>query len=286
MKTHLQFGIFTLLLASLSVKAQVITNTYSTGFDSAAEKAGWTIYRTGDTGNYNFAYTTSYVFSSPNCIYHDYPVGGTQLTADWFVSPVFDFSAGGKVDSLRSMFAGFGMPGASDTLSIVLLKGSQNPASASMKTTLFDFRGSNYQNDQVWRKFSNITVPATTGQCYIAIKYVTVNNWLEVRFDNIAVSASHNGTFTAVSSQQQSDQAARLFPTVIKSNELLNVHSSLPLKEQAQLRIFNLLGALVLEKTLDSEQQQLPVQQPTGTYIYQLIKADGTLLKTGRLVIQ
>src|SRR4051812_45013574 len=99
--------VFTLLLSMLGAASQTTTTNYYTAFDNAAQRNGWAQYRSGDPSAYEFGYVPS-AYSTPTCVYHDYPVGGSQVTIDWFVSPVFDFSAGGKIDSIRVQFGGFG----------------------------------------------------------------------------------------------------------------------------------------------------------------------------------
>jgi len=71
----------------------------------------------------------------------------SAVTDDWFVSPPFNFSNGGKLDSISFWFGGFGIPALSDTVAIYLVQGSSDPALATSTTTLLDFRAGNYQND-------------------------------------------------------------------------------------------------------------------------------------------
>ncbi len=176
---------------TLTTKAQT-SLPYFTGFDNSLQQAGWQEFRKGDPAVYQWTLTNMSPYSSSTHLRHDYPVGGTFETNDWYVSPPFNFSAGGKIDSVRAYFSGFSKPGDfyDDTVAIYLLQGSPDPALATSHTLLFDFRGANYQNDDVWRKFSNISIPPTAGQSYIAFYYKTVISWLDVRFDNLSLSAN------------------------------------------------------------------------------------------------
>lgn len=176
------------LFFSLSTNAQTAL-PYYTGFDNTAERAGWTFYNSNVTQFSGWEYSLQ-PYSTPTCVIHFYPVGGSQTTTDWFVSPAFDFSAGGTIDSLWTNFGGFTNTLAlNDTIAIYLLEGSANPGLAT-KTLLYDFRGANYVNDNNWRKFTNIVIPPTQGQSHIAFYYRTITSWLDVKFDNLQLSAS------------------------------------------------------------------------------------------------
>jgi hypothetical protein len=174
------------LLVSATLQAQV--QVYSTGFDNAAQQMGWQQYRKGFSDPfYEWDYVAMSFFSSPNCLAHNYPVGGSQATDDWFVSPAFGIPTGGTLDSLRYAFSGFGVPAAGDTVFLYLLNGSSDPDLAT-QTILYEFSGLSYQNDNTWRRLDPITLPAQSGNSYFAFRYRTVNNWLDVRFDNLAIS--------------------------------------------------------------------------------------------------
>jgi hypothetical protein len=162
---------------------------YYSGFDNSQQLAFWTQVRLGASGTYSWNVFAANFYSSPSSLQHNYPVGGS-VTNDWYVSPFFDLSNGGRIDSLRYMFSGFGMPNAGDTVALYLLSGSGNPSTATLVTMLKDFRGTDYQNDNVWRKLTNITIPPAAGPARIAFKYQTFQNWLDVRFDNLALSCN------------------------------------------------------------------------------------------------
>lgn len=283
MKKTLQACIMLLTLSCISVSAQtVVTATYSTGFDNTAGKAGWMKYRKGDTGPNDFVYSTN-AYSPATSLYHGYPVGGSVATIDWFVSPGFDFSSGGKIDSLRAAFSGFGMPAVADTVALYLLKGSADPALATSTTLLFDFRGADYANDNTWRKFTNINVAATAGQSYIGIKYKTVSNWLDVKFDNISVSASHTIIATGISNTANTNEAISLYPNPVE--KYLTVSAPEKLSGELSVRLFNILGELVLEKSF-IEKTQILLEQPKGVYFYQVADTGSRVIKSGKLIVQ
>ena len=73
--------------ATCLVLAQGVSLPYTSGFDSAIEKAGWQQYRTGFASLSNWTYSNFQPFSAPTCLSHDYNVGGSQADTviDWFV---------------------------------------------------------------------------------------------------------------------------------------------------------------------------------------------------------
>ena len=188
MKTKILL-VFLFLISILN--SNLFSQTYKTGFDNMTEQSGWAQYRVGfDDPFYEWEYTTFETLTNPNCLLHNYPVGGTEVTDDWFVSPVFDFSEGGMIDSVWHRFSGFGLPLAGDTVAIYLINGSADPELATSKTMLFNYADTSYMNDGVWTLNTNIDVPNTDGDSYIAFRYKTIVNWLDVRFDNLTITSN------------------------------------------------------------------------------------------------
>jgi len=179
------FMIATGIAMSVSLQAQTTPLPYNYGFENMT---GWQVFRKAATPTYNWLIKTTGSYAGTGNLYHDYPVGSTTVTDDWYVSPAFSFAAGGKIDSLRTRFAGFGTPQVDDTVAIYLLKGNPDPATATAKVLLYDFRDTRYVNDYTWNKITNIAIPSSSGNCYIAIRYRTIVNWLDVSFDNLRVS--------------------------------------------------------------------------------------------------
>jgi len=273
---------YTLLAALFAMAATAEAQTtlpYFTGFDDAAQQQGWIGFRRGDTSLYNWAFTSNDAYSAPSSLYHDYPVGGTQVTDDWYVSPPFNFTYGGTVDSLRYKFSGFGTPGAGDTVAIYLLTGNADPDLATSKTMLVDFRGTNYTNDNNWYLHAPIQIPATAGQSFLAFRYTTTINWLDVRFDNVAMSALLPGAVA--------DGAGKLisvFPNPV--TDVLKVDAtSAGLQEPCTLALYNSLGVQVLQKAVMGK-DEIRVSQPSGAYFYQLTDHQNNLLKTGKLLVR
>lgn len=267
------------LTCNLSVKAQV-SFPYFTGFDDASGQQDWQFYELGATKTYDWEFSTFGSFSAPECLTHFYPVGGTQLTVDWFVSPAFDFSIGGTIDSLRYAFSGFGTIAPNDTVALYLLQGSQNPDSATSKTLLFDFRDTIYKNDNVWRKLENVVIPTTSASAYLGFKYVTTNNWLDVRFDNLAVSG--NGVNLK---ELQTQQSLVLYPNPSKGELRFKLtDENVALLSEIILKVYNMQGALVFEKSGQAE-DIWDISELQGIYLYTVISSDSKVLITGKVIV-
>lgn len=183
------FSICILYLAAGTLStAQTTPLPYFTGFENAIPP--WQIIRKGATPINNWIIDI-HTYSG-HSLYHGYPVGGTQATDDWFISPPFSFSSGGQIDSIRHFFSGFGNPQAGDTIALYLLQGNADPDLAT-RIILHDFRDAHYLRDNKWNLTTGITIPPASGNCHIAFRYRTINNWLDVRFDNLALSGSTTG---------------------------------------------------------------------------------------------
>jgi hypothetical protein len=263
---------FPVLSLCLGVHAQT-SFPYYTGFDDAAQKAGWTEYRLADQGTYRWGYDAFNAYSAPEALSHYYPVGGTQITENWFVSPAFDFSLGGSIDSLRYSFSGFGTPAAGDTVAIYLLEGAQHPDSATAQTLLFDFRDTIYKNDNVWRKLENIPIPTASSNAYIAFKYVTVANWLDVRFDNLALSGNGIGI-------TERPQAAnvQLYPNPAQD------YIALSGVEAGNLTLLDASGRVLLERWV-SEGERIDVSAYSGLLLYRLSDENRGTIASGKLLV-
>lgn len=199
--------------AIILISTPLYSQNYSTGFDNTTEQNGWVEYRKGEESQFYFwNFSSISAHSAPNCLEHYYPVGGTNETNDWFVSPEFDFSKGGKIDSIWHHYSGFGVPMAGDTIALYVFNGSPDPDSASW-TMLINFTDTSYKNDGIWKMDSNITVPVLQGKSYIALRYTTTSNWLDVKFDDIKI-IGHN--LTSIDNSVSS--SISIFPNPATSN--------------------------------------------------------------------
>lgn len=241
---------------------------YTTGFDSPAEQAGWQLFRLGVSGSSKpyWVYSGFLPFSGSSCLSHNYPVGGTDPTDNWFVSPQFNFSDGATIDSVRRSFRGFGQPAAGDTVALYLLKGDPDPSKATGKVLLYDYRDTAYSNDDTWYKTRPVDIPATSGKSYIAFRYRTVVNWLDVKFDNLSVRrkipAGSQPVRPALSS-------VHYFPNPV--HDIVYVSAPVPVQE---LRVYDTGGRLLARR---QEAAQLDLQHlPSAVYILHTVLTDGT----------
>ncbi len=258
-------------MALCSQSSAQTTLPYFTGFDSDAQKTGWQQFKKGAvTQGYDWQYVTMSPFTAPNCLQHNYPVGGATATQNWFVSPAFNFSPGAKIDSLRYAFSGFGVPAAGDTVAVYLLKGNADPALATSRTLLYDFRGNNYASDNVWRNLTGINIPATTGSCYIAIYYRTVNNWLDVRFDNLKVRSLGS---TSIGQTTQPQEEVVLYPN--PATDLLHIKTQ---KRFTQTYIYDLSGKVVYQGAFGTPLSVAKL--PPGNYILECTTSAGVQWKS------
>lgn len=252
------------LAVTNEVKAQA-TLPYFTGFDNATHKAGWQIIRKGAVEPSKWEYTTQLPFSGTESISHAYPVGGTVAMDDWFVSPSFNIPAGGFLDSIRHSFSGFGTPAAGDTVAIYLLTGNADPALATSKVMLYDFRGTNYNNDMTWKQTLNLTLPPSAAACYLAIRYKTVNNWLDVKFDNIRIRGKAP---TAINEPNIKKVVVAISPN--PANDFINIETKENIKE---VLISDLNGRVVYSKAFSKTINLSNFK--TGMYLISCITASG-----------
>ncbi|MFZ6052507.1 T9SS type A sorting domain-containing protein [Halocola ammonii] len=243
---------------------------YFSGFDNDDQTNGWEEHRLGAQSDFYFWDVSSFSpFSDPNNLEHTYPVGGKELTDDWFISPGFDLPEGGTIDSLRHAFSGFGVPQAGDTIAIYALTGSQDPESASSRTLLIDFRGDNYVADNSWRMISDIEIPPGDETVYIAFRYVTVVNWLDVRFDNLRISSNTIDNTT----EQIKDQSVIIYPNPTSDQLMLSGADNF----DSEVRIYSTSGRLICIKTLSNGSLNIS-DLPSGNYSLE-VEIEGNKLR-------
>ena len=177
------------LLSTNLLIAQQWDQVYSTGFDIGSENEQWTLYELGAVNDfYHWSFSQTNAHSEPSCLLHWYPVGGTEITDNWFVSPIIDFNGGARIDSVWALYEGFGLPYNEDTIALYAISGNQDPSLADNVQLVHLFTDETYNNDGVWRKYENIEVPNFAGNGYFAFRYKTIVNWLDVKFDDLYIS--------------------------------------------------------------------------------------------------
>lgn len=168
---------------------------YNTGFDNAQGTAGWQKFRKGYASPMDWNIGGCFAApTAPNCMGHDYPVGGAPTkVVDWYVSPPFNLSGGGMVNSVDiKVFAMTGSADANDHFGMYLLTGSADPATATV-TMIVDLT-SHASSTAVWKTMTNYPIAATPGTSYIAFKYTAKDNWFVPSVDELKIS----GTGTSV----------------------------------------------------------------------------------------
>ena len=262
-----------LILFGFSTSAQV-SLPYFTGFDNAAQQNGWAEYKLADT-TFSHWVIGGGGFSLPNAVGHDYsPATGITLTDNWFVSPGFSITSGGKLDSIRYKFSGFSTPGAGDTIGVYLLNHAQNPSFALSKILLLDFRGAEYINDYTFHVKTDITLPAAGGFSYLAIRYRNTDcssQWLSVAFDNIALSEANVGKNEVNSGAGQ----AKVYPNPAKDHLSIATGSS----TKQSLEIHNLKGQAMYSSEILGNKSIDISGFPTGIYILKLNSDRETIVK-------
>lgn len=241
------------LLCSIQTMAQEALPYYC-DFNGATEELVWEQYRLGLTTD-EF-YTWDFY---ANELQHYYPVGGTEVTDDWMVSPEFDFSNGATIDSISHAFGGFGFPEGADTIMIYVITGSSDPSLAFDVTPLALLSDEDYNPDNIWRKRLDINIPAISGESHIAFRYKTTNNWLDVRIDDLYISDAPLGT----SDNNRPELELKLFPN--PASDFINIgNSEYRINE---ISIFEVSGKLVKQISLNNMESRISIADlPNGIY--------------------
>jgi len=261
------------------------TLPYHSGFDNFAQCSGWLEFRTGYPGTSNWGYTTFNPYSTPDCLNHDYPVSssGTDTTIDWFVSPGFNFTSGGKIDSLKiKVYSIMGSSWPVDEISLYLLSGSNNPTMATSVVLLAELKGM-VSNQDIWRDTGNFTIPATSGTSYIGIKYRATNNWFVINMDNLYFSAKTSG----IDEPNVSNAKMILYPNPVI--DYLNISFSGIQDGVVDLSITNSFGQKVLAQQIKSNTQHTSIdvsKLTAGSYIVRAISGTKMIYNHNLIIIK
>lgn len=252
---------FSLWLTNQRSYGQITTLPYYENFDNLAN-ARWAAYQLGtnDPDDFPWNITIHNPYSQAFSMMHTCNTGTPQAN-DWTVSKnSFSFATGGKIDSIRSWITGTNPPAAGDTIGIYLLSGNTDPRLASSKILLHDFRGTNFQTD-IWVKTTNITIPPTPGTSYIAFRYKTANNCINIFLDNMRLSGN---TTTGVTPVLKAGEDFKTVPNPVIDN--LTIQS----KEQFEIiNIYDVVGRKVHTQSFQPTINIAVLSQ--GTYILELI---------------
>lgn len=252
---------FSLILMNQRSYGQTTTLPYYENFDTLANLR-WTAYQLGtdDPDDFPWYITIHNPYSPSFSMMHTCNTG-TAHANNWTVCKnAFSFASGGKIDSIRSFITSINPPAADDTIGIYLLTGNSNPDLATSKILLHDFRGIHFKTD-VWAKTTDITIPPTPGTSYIAFRYKTANNCINIFLDNMHLSGN------------VSSGVSQVFPTAedVKTvpNPVMNI-LTIQTKEQFEIvNIYDLTGRIVHTQSFQPTINIAFLSQ--GTYILELI---------------
>lgn len=273
----------TLLLAFFSL-ASVNAQTalpYNANFDNTAEQNQWKQYRLGQAKdpNYLWQFEKANSVTDSFALVHYYPVGGSQTTDDWMVSPELDLSNGAKIDSLFHYLGGFGTPQTADTLALYFLEGNQDPSLAATKFIVYDFLRTNFRSDNTWHSETGLELNSTATSGYLAFRYKTVVNWFDFRTDNIQVSPKENKDSIPESISENSSKRFNVFPNPASSEIFVQVQNS----NEVVVKLFDVSGKMVLDKKTASNTPVSISHLEKGNYILEI--SEGNWISREQLLI-
>jgi len=163
---------------------------YRTNWDNAIERQAWLQYHIGIDSSTSWYYTPVAVLQGEVLAHAAPALSNSNPMDSWIVSPAFNFSSGGNLDSLIINLSGLSFPSLTDTLGIYLISGSQNPSLGSWQL-LKQFDNTDYaQNNGTYQKVPSISIPATLGTSYLAFRYKRIIGQFDVLFDALQVTAN------------------------------------------------------------------------------------------------
>jgi hypothetical protein len=182
MKHSIFIALFTIY--SFNGATQTLPLPYASGFDNAAEQAGWQQYRLGNDADASSWTIAGGGFSAPNALSHGYNVGGDNgdTVVDWFVSPELDFSTQAII-SLKVKTNGFSTP-TPEKCQVWFATQSPDPSSSN-----FVLIGTlSFMSPQFEWLDTTLKIPFTSSSGYIAFSYTTVGaEWMAYAIDNVIV---------------------------------------------------------------------------------------------------
>jgi len=269
---------FNFLWFSNQINAQTQSLPYSTGFDSTSEQSGWTEYKLGFDGTYDWIYSTGNPFSAPTSLWHDYQVGGssTDTVRDWFVSPPLDFSSTGKISLKVNRFT-FGVQPI-DYFGIWFSSGDSDPNVGDYVeiADLTNFSTSGQYKD------TTINIPFTAVPGYIALKYQATDNWFTINIDDILVTAD---SLSSINEDNVEKMSIRLYPNPFTYATILEIDDHFQFRH-ARLMLFNSMGEKIAEQKINTKKSKITRNNlASGIYYYQIIN-ENNLTNAGKLIIQ
>ena len=267
-----------LILTLFSFSQGFSQSTYYTGFDNSNEKAGWQEYKKGKTRPTGWTIGSGGVNGSDK-LTHSVPTGDADKDSlvNWYVSPKFDFSKGGSIDSLKyNYFSFMNVFLAEQSLGVYLLVGSSDPANASSKKLLIDLTKNYTGNSSSWSDTGNISIDNTPGDCYIAFKLKGVDGWSSASFDNIYITQNNTNTQVSVETDE-----VKVYPNPASTEVRFELNSTL----KHTIEVVDIGGKTLLNKTLDGNGVLDVSDLKNGTYIYRIYSYQTNTMMNGRFMV-
>ena len=249
---------------------------YQTGFDNAAQQAGWLEHRTGFNSFYNWNISGGTI-SPPNSLHHDYPVGSgtTDTTTDWFVSPALLFNGASKIKLKFIVYSITGNSVPVDQFGIWYSSTGADPATNNY-VQVAEFKSYASTSNAIIDT-SDIQIPSVAGTGYIAIKYQTTQNWFVITVDEIEIESE-------VSSVEFISGSANSFSESILLSNGKSIQN--PFNELSQqIIIHDLDGRKVsVSKNVSADEIINTNELSSGIYFAQML--NDKVIKSLRLIVQ
>lgn len=214
----------------LTLFAQAKQLPYYSGFDTPAEKEGWTEYRTGDLSSFSWNITGS--------ISNDYNVGGnaTDTVIDWLVSPPIYFHTTAFA-SMKVSTYGFNSP-TPDNCEVYFGTGNQDPEKGDFKLVAnLSYMGPQFQ----WND-TTFVIPFTADSGYLAFKYKTIGGaWMTYTIDSISLNATVGQTELNLNE----DLEVEIFPNPFQNQTLVKFNKTL---QNATATLIDIYGKPVFQQ--------------------------------------
>jgi len=285
MKTQILLAFIT-CISSIAI-AQT-TLPYSAHFDNVTEQGTWKQYKLGqETGLSYWEYEKINNVTDSFALVHYYPVGGTQTTDNWMVSPELDMTKGAIIDSMFYLMKGFGggNPQPADTIALYYIEGNRDPSLATKKEIVYDYLRTDFKLDNIWYSKSALKIPYKAKSGYLAFRYKTVINWLDIKVDNIQVSPQKtteepkDSNKTAINLQEiNRNSAVSLYPNPSNDNVKFTGNVS-----ELDVSIFDFTGKLMLQQTVFSNEELSIEILPIGVYVVEIVS--GKIRQRMKLVV-
>ncbi len=267
--------------ATCLVLAQGVSLPYTSGFDSAIEKAGWQQYRTGFASLSNWTYSNFQPFSAPTCLSHDYNVGGSQADTviDWFVSPPLNITALTKL-SLKVSAGGFSSA-IPDNLGVWYGTDKQNPTNGNF--TLIGNLSYIQANDQ-WID-TNLMLTLVSDSGYIALRYKTIGAaWWTPKVDNIDVRL--NSGASIVENLNPERGMVTVFPNPFKTKTMVFVDDKL-LDLGVEIKMYDIFGREIRKMSNVRKNENIITRDNliNGIYFIKVMIGE-TVIDTKKLIVE